>query len=121
MAPVKLLVGYKCRLFGSSRNLLGLGEYSIDHSEERSIESTPLGTPTECENNVVAAKPSAMHVIVISTNNDGHAMALPICIEGKSSICALSTTLKKKKTNSGRYSQCESNRQFQDMWATKLP
>ena len=86
MALVKLPVVYKCRLFGSSRNLLGLGEYSIDNGEGCNTESIPLGTPAKCENTV--GKPLAMHVIVISNNNDGSTIALPICIEGKSSICA---------------------------------
>jgi hypothetical protein len=45
MAPVKLPVEYKCRLFGSSRNSLGLGEYGCDHSDWRSANSIPLGTP----------------------------------------------------------------------------
>jgi hypothetical protein len=46
MAPVKLPVGYKCRLFGSSRNSLGLGEYGCDN-DGRSANSIPPGTPAE--------------------------------------------------------------------------
>jgi hypothetical protein len=78
---MKLPIGYKYRLFGSSRNSLGLGEYSIDHGEGRSTESTPPGTPADCEKNAVASEPSAMHVIVISSDTDGSTLVLPMCIE----------------------------------------
>jgi hypothetical protein len=47
MVPVKLQIGYKCRLFNSSRNSLGLGEYGYDHSDWRSANSIPTGTPAE--------------------------------------------------------------------------
>jgi hypothetical protein len=126
MAPVKLHVGYKCRLFGSSRKSLGLGEYSIDHGEGRSTNSTPPGTPVDRENNVVDVEPSAMHVTVISSNTDGSTpalpicikgstSALPICIEGNKSICTSSTAPKKRKSVFGRCLRYDSNRKFQDV------
>jgi hypothetical protein len=115
MAPVKLHVGYKCRLFGSSRKSLGLGEYSIDHGEGRSTNSTPPGTPVDRENNVVDVEPSAMHVTVISSNTDGSTPALPICIEGNKSICTSSTAPKKRKSVFGRCLRYDSNRKFQDV------
>lgn len=65
MAPVKFPGGFKCRLFGSSRYLLGLGEYSIDHGEGCSTNSTPPETPVDCKNDIVG-EPSAMHVTIIS-------------------------------------------------------
>ena len=114
MVPVKLPGGFKCRLFGSSKNLLGLSEYSIDHGEGRSTNSTPPETPID-HKNAVAGKPSTMHVIVISSDTDrstpallmcieGSTPMLPICIEGESSIYASSTAPKKRKFVSKRYS-----------------
>jgi hypothetical protein len=131
MAPVKLPVGYKFRLFGSSRNSLGLGEYGCDN-DGRSTNSIPPGTPAEGEVNVVAAVPSAVHVTMISSDEDkstpavligieGSTPALPICIEGDSSVCASSTAPKRRKVDSGRCSRYDSNRQFHDVWAAKLP
>jgi hypothetical protein len=131
MAPVKLPRSFKCRLFGSSRNSLGLGKYSIDHGKGRSTNSTPPGTPID-RKNVVAGEPSAMYVTVISSDTDGSipmlpmciegsTPALPICIEGKNNIYASSTAPKKRKSVFGRYSWYNSNRQFQDVWAAKLP
>jgi hypothetical protein len=130
MALVKLLVGYKYRLFGSSRNSLGLREYGCDYNDERSANSIPPGTPAKGEVNAMAA--SAVLVIVISSDEDkstpallidieGSTPALPICIEGDSSVCTSSTMPKKKKVDSGRCSRYDSNRQFQDVWAAKLP
>jgi hypothetical protein len=132
MVPVKLPVGYKCRLFGSSRNSLGLGEYGCDYNDGRSTNSIPPGTPIEGEVNAMAAGPSAVHVTVISSNEDkstptlligieGSIPALSICIQGDSSVCTSSTMPKKKKVDSGRCSRYDSNRQFQDVWAAKLP
>ena len=124
MAPVKLLVGYKCRLFGSSRNSLGLGEYGCDGS----FMSIPPRTPAEGEVNAAAVGPSALHVTVISSEEDHSTPALPIGIErstsalpiyidGDSSVCTSSTMPKKRKANDGRCSRYDSNRQFQDVWA----
>jgi hypothetical protein len=132
MVPVKLPVGYKCRLFGSSRNSLGLGEYGHDHSDGHSANSIPPGTPAEGEVNAVLARPSAVHVIVISSDEDkstptlpigieGSTPTLPICIEGDNNVYASSTTPKKRKVDFRRYSRYDSNRQFQDVWAAKLP
>jgi hypothetical protein len=44
MTLVKLPVGYKCRLFGLSRNSLGRGEYSYDHGDGHKIEFRPPKT-----------------------------------------------------------------------------
>jgi hypothetical protein len=62
MAPVKLPIGYKCRLFDLSRNLLGLRDYSIDPDKGCNTESTPLRILVECENNAAAGEPSVVHV-----------------------------------------------------------
>jgi hypothetical protein len=121
MAPVKLPVNYKCRLFGSSRNSLGLGEYGCDYNDGRSANSIPPGTPIEGEVNVVATGPSAVHVTVISSDEDkstpalligieGSTPTLPICIEGDSSVCASSTVPKKRKVDYGRCLRYDSNR-----------
>jgi hypothetical protein len=123
MAPVKLLVGYKCRLFGSSRNSLGLGEYGCDHRDGHNTNSIPPGTPVEGEVNVVAAGPSVVHVTVISSDDDKSSPTLPIgiegltpaisiCIEGNSNVCVSSTMPKKRKVDSGRCSRYDSNQQF---------
>jgi hypothetical protein len=132
MAPMKLPVEYKYRLFGSSKNSLGLGEYGCTHSNDRSTNSIPPGTPAEGEVNAAAAGPSAVHVTMISNNDnkssptlpigiEGSTPTLPICIEGDSSMCASSTAPKKRKADSRRYSRYDSNQQFQDVWAAKLP
>jgi hypothetical protein len=132
MAPVKLPVGYKCRLFGSSRNSLGLGGYGCDHSDGRSANSIPPRTPAEGEVNAAPAGPSAVQVTVISSDDDkssptlligieGSTLVLSICIKGDSNICVSSTAPKKRKADSGRCSSYDSNRQFQDVWAAKLP
>jgi hypothetical protein len=126
MAPVKLPVGYKCRLFGSSRNSLGLREYGCDYNDGRSASSIPPGTPAEGEVNAVATGPSAIHVTVISSDKDkstpallncieGSTPTLPICIEGDRSMCASSTAPKKRKVESGRCScstQIDSSKMF---------
>jgi hypothetical protein len=57
----------------------------------------------------------------LSISIEGLTPALPICIEGDSSMCASSTVPKKKKVDSGRCSCYNSNRQFQDVWVAKLP
>jgi hypothetical protein len=50
-------------------------------------------------------EPSAVHVIVMSSDNDGSIPTLLVYIKGESSICALSTVPKmKKKLDFGRYS-----------------
>jgi hypothetical protein len=73
------------------------------------------------EVNAAAGKPSAVHMTVISIDNDGSTLVLSICIEGKNNVYTLSTMLKKRKYESGRCSRYDPISQFQDMLATKLP
>lgn len=110
MALVKLPIGYKCRLFGSTKNSLYLREYNYDYSYGYSIEFLPPKIPAKGEMGDVAREPLAVHVTMFSTNNDGSTPALSICLRDKSSIFTLSTTLKKKKKlESGRYSRYNAN------------
>ena len=81
MALVKLPVGYKCRLFGSSRNSLGFGKYGCDYSDGYSTNSIPPRTPVEGEVSATAAESSAVHMTVISNDEDKSTLALPIGIE----------------------------------------
>jgi hypothetical protein len=107
---VKLPVGYKCRLFGSSKNSLYLREYNYDHGDGCSTEFLPPGIPTKDEMGDVAREPLAVHITMFSTDNDGSTPVLPICLEDKSSACVSSTTLKKKKKlESRRYSRYNAN------------
>jgi hypothetical protein len=47
MAPLKLPQGYRCKLFGSSRNSLGLGDY--EPQDCSSTQLLPPMTPVEVE------------------------------------------------------------------------
>ena len=129
---MKLPISYKCRLFDSSRNSLDLGEYGYDYSDGHSVNSIPSRILVEGEVNAVAVGPLAVHVTVISNNEDKSILALPIgiegsipafsiCIKGSNNVCMSSIEPKKRKVDSRRCLRYNSNWQFQDVWAVKLP
>jgi hypothetical protein len=121
MAPLKLPQGFQCRLFGSSASSLDLGE----HVDESSMQLLPPMTPVEGEVASTACDGSGKAMIVLSSDNEGNTVLRLICLTYDSNALhfnedVASSSAKKKRILEMR-SRYDTNRQFQDHWATRLP
>jgi hypothetical protein len=116
--------GFRCRLFGSTVSSLDLGE----HVGESSTQLLPLRTPVEGEVTGAACDGSRKAVTVLSNDNEGSTALRPIFLTSDSDALhfnqdVASSLAKRKRTlvTFEMWSQYDTNRQFQDHWAAKLP